>query len=60
MRVSSVYGVRAKLKKIIIVNQAEREHQEVTKNFEKYLDLKKYEIQVVNTLEKFVLEELQN
>jgi len=48
-----------RLKKIVIVNPAEKINQEVSKNLEKSeIDLKKYKIEVVDTFEQFVREEM--
>ncbi|MBL1180863.1 MAG: hypothetical protein D8M18_07140 [Bacteroidetes bacterium] len=47
-----------RLKKIVIVNPAEKKNKEVSKYLSRHLDLKRYTIEVVDTFEKFVLEEM--
>jgi len=46
------------LKRMVIVNPLEAKKKEVSQNLQKHLDLKKYQIDVVDTFEKFVLEEM--
>jgi len=47
-----------KLKRIVIINPAECTHKEVSKNLEKHLNLSRYQIDVVDSFEKFVIEEM--
>lgn len=47
-----------RLRKIVIVNPAEKKSKEVTKYLSQNLDLNRYKIEVVDNFEKFVLEEM--
>lgn len=47
-----------RLKKIVIVNPNEEKNKEVSLNLAKIIDIKKYEIEVVNSFEEFVLKKM--